>query len=302
MTPVLGPSGAVLDLVVGAEAVQIALIVPELPEVEHARRTLEQWLVGARIDVVKVQDARILDEGITPARVVRSLTGRRVDAVERRGKWLRLVLDEGRVFSPLGMTGKWVRAEVGAEPTRFEKVRFDVTAGGRSRTKRSIRYVDPRLFGRFVALGEKDADLPVWSTLGPDPLVDGIDVAALHAKLAKRKLAIKPTLLDQEVLAGVGNILATEALFMARIDPRRPARELSRAEVSALAKGIKKAIARTLALQGEGETIQYVEEAGAENPFTIYGQEGTPCPKCKRALSKMILGGRGPVLCAFCQR
>lgn len=273
---------------------------PELPEVEHARRTLQDWLQGARIDSVRVQDARILDDGMTPAGVVRRLKGRRVDAVERRGKWLRLVLDSGRVFSHLGMTGKWVRAEVGAEPSRFEKVRFDVTgAGGK---KRSVRYVDPRLFGRFVVLGEKESDLPVWTTLGPDPLVDGIDVDALHAKLAQRKLAIKPTLLDQEVLAGVGNILATEALFMAKIDPRRPARDLSRAEVSALAKGIKKAIQKTLAMQGDGETIQYVEEAGAKNPFTIYGNEGTPCPKCKRPLAKMVLGGRGTVLCASCQR
>jgi formamidopyrimidine-DNA glycosylase len=286
-------------LVLAAQSVQIAFIVPELPEVEHARRTLEQWLDGARIDEVHVHDARILDDGVTPARVVRGLTGRRVSAVERRGKWLRLVLDEGRVFSHLGMTGKWVRAEQGEEARRFEKVRLDVTARGRVR--RSVRYLDPRMFGRFVVLKESDADLPVWSELGPDPLVDGIDVGELHGKLAKRKLAIKPTLLDQSVLAGVGNILATEALFMARIDPRRPARDLSRAEVGKLARGIRRAIDATLAMQ-EGETIQYVEEAGAANPFTIYGQEGTPCPGCKRPLSKMVLGGRGTVLCVHCQR
>jgi formamidopyrimidine-DNA glycosylase len=279
--------------------VQIRFIVPELPEVEHARRTLEQWLSGARIDAVSVQDARILDAGVTPARVVRGLEGRRVEAIERRGKWLRIVLDAGRVFSHLGMTGKWVRAEIGEEARRFEKVRLDVTARGRVR--RSVRYLDPRLFGRFVYVKEGGAELPVWSELGPDPLADGIDVAALHAKLAKRKLAIKPTLLDQGVLAGVGNILATEALFMARIDPRRPARELSLAEVGKVARGIRRAIDKTLAMQ-EGETIQYVEEAGAPNPFTIYGQEGTPCPSCKRPLSKMVLGGRGTVLCVHCQR
>jgi formamidopyrimidine-DNA glycosylase len=270
--------------------------VPELPEVEHARRTLEQWLAGARIDSVTVHDARILDVTVQSARIVRALTGRRVLAVERRGKWLRLVLDRGRVFSHLGMTGKWVRTQVGDDAVRFEKIRFDVTKG---RTRRSVRYVDPRLFGRFVVANE---DLPIWSALGPDPLVDGIDVDALHAKLAKRKLAIKPTLLDQSVLAGVGNILATEALYTARIDPRRPARDLSRKDVSALARGIHRAIDKTLAIQGTSETIQYVEEAGAENPFTIYGNEGTPCPRCKRPLSKMVLGGRGTVFCVSCQR
>jgi formamidopyrimidine-DNA glycosylase len=103
------------------------------------------------------------------------------------------------------------------------------------------------------------------------------------------------------VLAGVGNIQATEALFDARIDPRRPARELSRKEVSALARAITRTIARTIALQ-DGPTIQYVEEAGAPNPFLVYGNEGTPCPRCKRPLAKMVLGGRGTVFCPHCQR
>jgi formamidopyrimidine-DNA glycosylase len=184
----------------------------------------------------------------------------------------------------------------GEESVRFEKVRLDVRAG---RARRSVRYLDPRLFGRFVVASE---DLPAWRELGPDPLVDGIDVAALHAQLARRRLAIKPTLLDQTVLAGVGNIHATEALFFARIDPRRPARELSRAEIVAVARGIRRTIASAMKLLSRADTITYVEEPGAENPFTIYGREGTPCPRCERPLAKMVLGGRGTVLCASCQR
>lgn len=273
-------------------------VVPELPEVEHARRTLAAWLVRGRIEKVLVHDARILDEGVSAARVVRALEGRKVVTVERRGKWLRIVLDDGRVFSHLGMTGKWVRARVGDADLPHEKVRFDVALG---RVRQSVRYVDPRLFGRFVVVKPKGEDLPVWSALGPDPLVDGIDIDALEAKLVKRKLAIKPTLLDQSVLAGVGNIHATEALFFARIDPRRPARSLSRAEVVALSRGLRKTIANALASL-QGDEIQYVEEPGAENPFVVYGKEGTPCPRCKRPLSKMFLAGRGTVLCAHCQR
>jgi formamidopyrimidine-DNA glycosylase len=272
--------------------------VPELPEVEHARRMLEQWLAKTTLVHVEVHDARILDEGARAPAVVRALEGRRVGAVERRGKWLRLVLDHGRVFSHLGMTGKWVLAKVGDARSPHEKVRFDVVKG---RSRGSVRYTDPRLFGRFVVVAEHEDDLPVWSALGPDPLVDGIDVRALHEKLARRNLAIKPTLLDQTVLAGVGNIQATEALYDARIDPRRPAKSLSRAEVSALARGIKRSIARTLKLQ-EGPVITYVEEAGAPNPFRIYGSEGTPCPSCKRPLAKMVLGGRGTVFCPHCQK
>lgn len=268
---------------------------PELPEVEHARRMLDQWMVGARIIAVAVHDARILDEGVRPSDVARVLEGRRVTAVERRGKWLRIALDRGAFFSHLGMTGKWVEARPADPPVRFEKVRLDVLA---KRTRRSVRYLDPRVFGRFAVPTE---DLPVWTTLGPDPLVDGIDVDALHAKLARRKLAIKTTLLDQSVLAGIGNIYATEALFTARIDPRRPARDLSRAETAALARGLRRSIAKALRTN-TGPTITYVEEPGADNPFTIYGNEGAPCPSCKRPLAKMILGGRGTVFCSDCQR
>jgi formamidopyrimidine-DNA glycosylase len=272
--------------------------VPELPEVEYARRSLERWLLRTHIDSVSVQDARILDHGTKPARVVRALEGARVTAVGRRGKWLRIELDSGvRVFSHLGMTGKWVRARVDDATLKFEKVRFDVSS---AKQRRSVRYLDPRLFGRFVVVAKDKDDLPVWIALGPDPLADGIDVDALHAKLAKRKLAIKPTLLDQTVLAGVGNIHATEALFAARIDPRRPARDLSRKEVAALARGITRSIEKAIALQ-DGPTITYVEEAGAPNPFLVYGNEGTPCPRCKRPLGKMILAGRGTVFCTQCQ-
>jgi formamidopyrimidine-DNA glycosylase len=279
--------------------------VPELPEVEHARRMLEEWLSHARIESVKVQDARILDAGVKPAKVVKALEGRRVTAIERRGKWLRIVLEPAarggagaRVFSHLGMTGKWVLARPADDALPFEKIRFDVVAG---RKRRSVRYVDPRVFGRFVVAEDDAPDLPTWRALGPDPLADGVDVDALFAKLAKRKLPIKPTLLDQTVLAGVGNIQATEALFTARVDPRRPARDLSRKEVAALARGIERSIDKTMKLQ-EGPVITYVEEAGAANPFEIYGREGEPCPRCKKPLSKMILAGRGTVFCTHCQR
>jgi formamidopyrimidine-DNA glycosylase len=274
--------------------------VPELPEVDHARRMLDTWLARTHIEKAQVFDARILDEGVKPASVVRALRDRHVEAIERRGKWLRIVLDEGRVFSHLGMTGKWVSGGVRDDALPFERIRLDVIAG---RTRRSVRYVDQRLFGRFVLVRRDKPDIEAWTSLGPDPLVDGIDVDELHEKLSRRKLAIKPTLLDQTVLAGIGNILATEGLHAARIDPRRSARDLSRKEVSALARGLRRSIDTSLSLQEqEGPVITYVEEPGAENPFTIYGHEGTPCPRCRKPLAKMILAGRGTVFCAHCQR
>lgn len=268
---------------------------PELPEVEYARRCLHSWLHHATIESVQVEDARILDPGSSARATVRALKGQRVLEVRRRGKWLRLELEGTLLFSHLGMTGKWVEDAPNAPARRFEKVRLDVVKG---RRRRSVRYLDPRLFGRFVVAA---ADLSAWSALGPDPLDDALDPEALSNELGRRSGPIKAVLLDQTVLAGVGNIQATEALFYARIDPRRPAKDLKRAEVKKLLREIRASIDRTLALQ-EGPEIRYVEEAGAENPFTIYGREKLPCPRCKRPLQKMVLAGRGTVFCPHCQR
>lgn len=273
---------------------------PELPEVEYARQSLERWLKGATLERVRVVDERILDEGESASRILKALAGRRVTAVERRGKWLRIAVDSGVdqavVFSHLGMTGKWVRA-LEREPVRFEKIRFEVRRRAQSGLLASVAYVDPRLFGRFVFARE---DIAAWKALGPDPLHDGVDVAVLRAGLARRKIAVKPALLDQSLLAGIGNIQATEALWFARVDPRKKCPALTRAEVAAIAKGIRRSIRETLALQ-EGPSIQYIEEAGAENPFTIYGHGGEPCPRCKTRLAKIVLAGRGTVFCPECQ-
>lgn len=269
---------------------------PELPEVEHARAWLSRWIAGGTISKVVVEDERILDEGATSAAIRRTLKGRHVDAVERRGKWIRIPLDGGKrlIFSHLGMTGKWALAEAKSPPLRFEKVRIDVVRKGKTS---SARYLDPRLFGRFVVSSETIA---AFAELGPDPLHDGIDAEALRAALSRRTIAIKPALLDQTILAGVGNIQATEALFFAKIDPRRPANGITRREASALRRGILKSIEETMAAQ-EGPNLRYVEEPGSDNPFTVYGHEGEPCPRCKTLLAKIVLGGRGTVFCPGCQ-
>ncbi len=269
---------------------------PELPEVEHARRCLDRWTRGATLTRVIVYDARIVD---APRRGVRVLEGARVREVERRGKWIRLTLDRALLFSHLGMTGKWLRRGLDEPPARSERLRFDVTRA-RPRAAVSVRYVDPRLFGRFVVA---EHDIAEWNALGPDPLVDGIDEARLHDELARRKLPIKAALLDQRLLAGIGNIQATEALFSAGLDPRVSARTLTRRDVDVLAVALRRSIRRTLDIQErEGEVIEYVEEAGAENPFSIYGREGEPCPRCNRPLDKMVLAGRGTVFCPRCQQ
>jgi formamidopyrimidine-DNA glycosylase len=219
----------------------------------------------------------------------RLLVGETVTDVSRKGKWLRIELDGGgRVFSHLGMTGGWARVALDAPPLRFERARIDVVRRGRAS---SVRYVDARRFGRLVPA---HGDIADWSAIGPDPLADGIDVSALSGALAKRRRGIKELLMDQRLVAGVGNILATEALWMARLDPRSPGNALPPADVRAVARALEQAIARELA---EGRACGSAE-AGS---FFVYGHAGEPCPRCATRLSRIVLGGRTSVFCATCQ-
>ena len=267
---------------------------PELPEVEVARRNLEKWLKGGKLTRVELSPRLFVIAGAGGARAFgESMRGHAVRAVERRGKWLRLVLDGERVlFSHLGMTGKWVLRAHDAPPERFERARLDTA-------KRSVRYLDPRLFGTLVGVRGERAPA-TWTTLGPDALVDGVDAERLHARLSRIKRSIKETLLDQSILAGVGNIQAAEALWRAKIDPERASSSLSLDEMRALARAIEASIRDTLAREDSPE-ITYVEEAGADDPFDVYAKQGEPCPRCGTKLTRIVQGGRSTVYCRTCQ-
>jgi formamidopyrimidine-DNA glycosylase len=265
---------------------------PELPEVEWAARRLRAWLGGGRIARAEVHDARIL-RGARPAAIARVVKGRRVKSIERRGKWMHLALDDGTaLFSHLGMTGKWVKRAPRDPPERFERARLD----GR---RVSARYLDPRLFGRLFVVPSGGEPPTAWSELGPDPLRDRIDAKALAARFARTGRSIKEALLDQTVLAGVGNIQASEALFRARIDPRRPARTLEAKEVRALLRAIDASIAFTLGSFGPGD-VMYVEEGETENPFLVYDKKGEPCPRCGTPIATIKQAGRTTFYCPRC--
>lgn len=260
---------------------------PELPEVEHTRTKLVAWgLEHATIARVTTSDALIVKPR-TPRAFVRGLEGRKVARLERKGKWLRLLLDDDqRLFIHLGMTG-WFEDD--AEERRFERVRFTITKGRRTKT---ILYTDSRRWGRMVLA---DEDVRAWSTLGPDPLAEGIDEGRLVARLAKRKKqSIKEALMDQSVLAGVGNIQAIEALWKARVDPRSPAAAVDASLMKRIASGLRWTIERTLADLAENEM-------SGESPFRIYGHKGEPCPRCRVTLVRFDLGGRTTTMCPGCQ-
>jgi formamidopyrimidine-DNA glycosylase len=283
---------------------------PELPEVEVAARNLRRWAVGQTIRAVRTDPraARLFRPG--SAKAPRNLRGARFEGVRRVGKNLLLTLARERkrigVWSHLGMTGKWLRRAGAEPPPPATRVELELAGGAR------LCFVDRRMFGRFRVVPEARFDaLPEIAALGPDPLVDGIDVAALAARLGRLQLPIKVALLDQTVLAGVGNLHASESLFRARIDPRRPARSLSTAELRRLATAIRESIdftLRTFAAEGAdggAADIGYVEEGQSPNPFLVYGRAGDQCPRGKRGGGGTIVrigqAGRATFFCPSCQ-
>lgn len=269
---------------------------PELPEVEFAARALRRWMRGRRIVEAEAPPTRIF-RGSEREDFVRLLPGTELEWIERRGKYLLFGFTKGvGLISHLGMTGKWVRVPEGQAPPSHVRARLELDSG------EAVVYRDPRLFGR-IAVHPVDElfSLPEIRALGPDPLIDGLDAERLHRRLSRSARPVKVALMDQSVLAGIGNIQATEALFLARIHPARPASSLEPAEVRKLAEAIVGSIHHTLEIQGEGDAITYVEEARSQNPFRIYGRAGSPCPRCRTPLEKVELGGRTSVFCPRCQ-
>jgi formamidopyrimidine-DNA glycosylase len=243
-------------------------------------------------------DDRRIVRPAAPSTLERALTGKSVRGVSRRGKWLRIELDRGgRLYSHLGMTGDWVRRDVDAPPQRSERARIDVV--GRGGRRLSIRYLDSRRFGRLIVA---DGDIPEWSELGPDPLVDGIDVRSLSQALGRTRRTIKESLMDQSVLAGIGNILATEALWRARIDPRSRSDALSGRDIAGVARALEAEIGAELASRARSGAPAR-EDGGPDERavFSAYGRAGEACRRCGARFRHLVLGGRGTTYCPQCQ-
>ncbi len=262
---------------------------PELPDVEFVKRRLARALVGATITRAECSDRRIL-RPTTPNAFRRALIHHAVREVNRRGKWVRVVLDdETRLFSHLGMTGWWIDVKVDAPQETAERARLDVVRSGRAR---SLRYLDSRRFGRLLIAKRDIAD---WTGLGPDPLSDGLDPAVLAAALARSRRPVKDAIMDQSILAGIGNIIATEGLFHARIDPRTPSDALSSTDVEKIVRGLDKTIGKQLAVRLGSKRDDWHER------FAVYGRSGEPCSRCKTPIEHIVIGGRTSAFCPKCQ-
>ena len=265
---------------------------PELPEVESVRRQLDPELTDRRVTEVWTDPLPTVPREFHD---VERAIGKRIHGVGRRGKFMIAPLDDGlELIMHLGMTGSFSFVEKDA----YARAIISLDDG------RELVFRDPRRFGRLavVAAGEYSS-IPTLATLGPEPLTDDFDPIRFVSELARTRAPIKPYLLSQRPVAGVGNIYADEALWRARIHP------MSRRVGAGRALDLHRAIREVLAesLEREGTTFRDYQmvngESGRNASFLVaYGQVGKPCPRCSTPMRKIVLGGRGTTYCPSCQR
>ncbi|TBU96158.1 bifunctional DNA-formamidopyrimidine glycosylase/DNA-(apurinic or apyrimidinic site) lyase [Phytopseudomonas dryadis] len=269
---------------------------PELPEVETTRRGIAPYLIGERVSRVVVRDRRL--RWPIPEDLDARLSGQRIEAVERRAKYLLIKAETGSLISHLGMSGSLRLVEAGLAAAKHEHVDIELESG------LALRYTDPRRFGALLwSLTPLEHELLV--RLGPEPLTDLFDGERLYRLSRGRSMAVKPFIMDNAVVVGVGNIYATEALFAAGIDPRRAAGGISRVRYVALAHEIKRVLAH--AIERGGTTLRdFVGGDGQPGYFQqelfAYGRGGQFCKVCGSTLREIKLGQRASVYCPKCQR
>ncbi len=275
-------------------------VMPELPEVETVRRTLLP-VVGARIDTVWTSGKPLRLGQRVPVAGLRALRGRRLVDVRRLGKYLLVDTDGPRaLLVHLGMSGR-----LRVQPASSPRPPHTHVALGLDRG-RELRFSDPRRFGQFDLADRGDPRAhPALAGMGPDPVAEQLTGAHLYATSRGRTTALKLFVLDQAVVAGVGNIYASEALWQCQLAPTLPAGRLTAAAADALAASIDTVFAAALT-HGGTSLRDFVDADGAEGEnadyLVVYGRDGTPCPRCQRTIRRTVLGGRATFHCATCQR
>jgi len=273
---------------------------PELPEVETIRLALEPHVVGRTFERVEISDARLV-RPFEPVAVAAELEGERVAALERRGKYLIVRFESGRVLLiHLRMTGSLRHAAdggLGEDPHRRAVVKLDDGS--------DVAYRDVRRFGTWHLLEPDEIADYLGRRLGGEPLERTFTAKRLGERLAGRRAPIKAALLDQRTVAGLGNIYVDEALWRAQIHPLREAGTLDAAALARLTKAIRASLRAGIARQG-ASLRDYSQPDGrrgrAQERFQVYGREGEPCSRCGTPIDKIRAGGRGTWYCPSCQR
>lgn len=273
---------------------------PELPEVETVKRVLEPQLRGLRIEKATVRRPEVTAYP-DAEEFCRRLTGQTISHMTRRGKFLMIHLDSNdRVILHLRMTGCLLLTPGDFPEEKHTHILFGLSNGS------ELRFSDTRRFGRFWLVGEGvDDTYSGVHKLGIEPFDKSLTAEYLSARFQKSRKAIKECLLDQSVVAGIGNIYSDEILFTAGIYPARPACALKYDEWERLAERIPERLLFFIE-KNEITAEEYLKTKGQDyqnTPFLqVYGQKGRPCPKCKTTLCRIVVGGRGSVYCPKCQK
>lgn len=272
---------------------------PELPEVETVRSGLEDLLVGKSIVNVSFAYPRMVLTGAD--QLAQLAEGQTFQAIRRRGKYLLLDLDEHVIISHLRMEGKYLSFPSGQVPAnKHFHAFFDLSDGT------TLVYQDVRKFGTMEMLvkGEEEAYFQARK-LGPEPTVEEFDLATFKSRLQASKKSIKPYLLEQTLVVGLGNIYVDEVLWASRVHPLRPSNSLKPSEIKCLHEQTIGILA--LAVEKRGSTIRSYKNAFGEigtmqDFLKVYGRTGQACPRCQTSISKLKVGGRGSHICPKCQK
>ena len=269
---------------------------PELPEVETSRRGIAPWVLNQQVSGVVVRDRRL--RWPVPGDIDSELPGQVIQSLRRRAKYLLFETNAGTAMLHLGMSGS-LRIIDALEPAgKHDHVDIQFDSG------KALRFRDPRRFGSLLWTREPN-EHDLLRSLGPEPLSDGFDGDYLRRKARGRRVSIKQFIMNGSVVVGVGNIYASEALFLAGIHPQRRCDRISIQRMTQLADAIKSVLQS--AIEAGGTTLRdfhggHGEPGYFRQKLGVYGREGEPCPRCKRPLSVVVLGQRSTFYCKDCQR
>ncbi|WP_102798542.1 bifunctional DNA-formamidopyrimidine glycosylase/DNA-(apurinic or apyrimidinic site) lyase [Bowmanella denitrificans] len=269
---------------------------PELPEVEVSRLGISPHLIGQRIQAIVVRQTQL--RWPVPGEV-QFAVGREIQDVRRRAKYLLVDTASGSLILHLGMSGSLRVLDTNSPVQKHDHLDIQLHNG------KCLRFNDPRRFGACLWQGTDTEPLALLSRLGPEPLTDAFDGQRLFALSRGKQVAVKNFIMDNHIVVGVGNIYASESLFMAGIDPRKAAGKVSQAAYLKLAAAIKQVLA--LAIQQGGTTLKDFTQADG-NPgyfaqeLQVYGRSGKPCRVCQSPLQAVTIGQRNSFFCHKCQR
>lgn len=269
---------------------------PELPEVETSRRGIAPWVLNQQVRDVVVRDRRL--RWPVPADIDQILPGQVIQSLTRRAKYLLFETDAGTALLHLGMSGSLRIIDVEEPAGKHDHVDIQFDSG------KALRFRDPRRFGSLLWT-DKPQEHDLLRYLGPEPLSQDFGGDYLWQKARGRRVSIKPFIMNSAVVVGVGNIYASEALFLAGIHPKRRADRISTTRMHRLAASIKSVLEK--AIEAGGTTLRDFHGGDGEPGYfrpklEVYGREGEPCRRCARAITVAVLGQRSTFYCKNCQR